>query len=378
MEEVFLRFPHLAESILKKIRNQDLSKCCEVGQSWKTFIDYNNLMWIRIKKKYPLQNKDKARFATIENGEKYGYQHYCTTDVQLAALTGQTEIFKILFEEQFRYKNQLLKPWNGYEMTPFILAASKGRLEVCQVIIEKIRNPARKEKYKKEILRDELKMNEIWNEVLLKVQLIKNLVDQSLEAFDVACRNRQTKVAGFLFENARILKLTLAKCFTHSVQHGNTYMAELIIDNAVETDFDLNQILQYACRVNGKRETEIMRLLIGRMDIEKIDANTLSQMTSGKGLSKAENIILENPALINKINFNQKNDDGRSAFHNICRNGCTRFAEYLIENSKELEIDLNAQDNQGMTGFHLACKNYMPTEEQYQTSQGSGKPSKWI
>ena len=150
MEEVFLRFPHLAESIFKKIGNQDLSKCCKVGQSWKTFIDYNNLMWIRIKKKYPLQNKDKARFATIKNCENYGYQNYCTTDLQLAALTGQTEIFKILFEEQFRYKNKLEEPWNGYEMTPFILAASKGKLEVCQVVVEKIRNPARKEKYKTE------------------------------------------------------------------------------------------------------------------------------------------------------------------------------------------------------------------------------------
>ena len=90
---------------------------------------------------------------------------------------------------------------------------------------------------------------------------MKNLVHQSLEVFDVACQNKQAKVAGFLLENASILKLSLAKCFTHSVQRGNTYMAEFIIDNAIETDFDLNQILQYACRVNGKREIEIMRLI---------------------------------------------------------------------------------------------------------------------
>ena len=380
MEEVFLRFPYLAENIFKKLGNQGLSKCCEVGQSWKTFIDYYNLMWIRIKKKYPLQNKDKAHFATIKNCEKYGAHYYCTTDLQLAALTGQTEIFKILFEEQFKYKNKLEKRWEGYEMTPFILAASKGRLEVCKVIVEKIRNPARKEKYPREILKDKLKMKEVWNEILSKIQLMKNLVHQSLEAFDVACQNKQTKVAGFLFENASILKLSLAKCFTHSVQRGNTYMAEFIIDNAVETDFDLNQILQYACRVNGKREIEIMRLLIGRMDIEKIDANTLFQMASEKGLvglAKAEDIFLENPALISKINLNLKNDDGHSAFHNFCRNGRTGFAEYLIENSKELEIDLNAQDNQGMTGFHLACKYYMPYTGEYQ-ARLQGKPSKCI
>ena len=216
MEEVFLRFPHLAENIFKKLGNRDLSNCCEVGQSWKTFIDYNNLMWIRIKKKYPLQNKDKARFATIKNCE-----NYCTTDLQLAALTGQTEIFKILFEEQFRYKNKLEKRWDGYEMTPFILAASKGKLEVCKVIVEKIRNPARKEKYQREILKDEHKLNEMWNEILLKIQLMKNLVDQGLEAFDVACRNRQAKVADFLFENAS--KLTGAQNMLNATWHQKLF-----------------------------------------------------------------------------------------------------------------------------------------------------------
>ena len=120
MEEVFLRFPHLAESFFDKLDNQNLSKCLEVGRSWKSFIDSAYLMWIRIKRKYPLQNEDKARFTTIKNCGNYKTQHYCTTDLHLAALTGQTEIFKILFEEQFRYKNNLEKRWKGYEVTPFI------------------------------------------------------------------------------------------------------------------------------------------------------------------------------------------------------------------------------------------------------------------
>ena len=104
MEEVFLRFPHLGEHIFQNLDNQNLSKCLEVGQSWKSFIDYANLMWIRIKKKYPLQNEAHVqriyKYKTSINGE-----NYCTTDLHLAALTGQTEIFEFLFEENTKFSN---------------------------------------------------------------------------------------------------------------------------------------------------------------------------------------------------------------------------------------------------------------------------------
>ena len=61
MEEVFLRFPHLGESIFQNLDNENLSKCLEVGRSWKSFIDFAYLMWIRIKKKYPLQNEAQVQ-----------------------------------------------------------------------------------------------------------------------------------------------------------------------------------------------------------------------------------------------------------------------------------------------------------------------------
>ena len=75
MEEVFLRFPHLGESIFQNLDNQNLSKCLEVGSSWKSFIDSAYLMWIRIKRKYPLQNeahiKPIHRYETTIKGENY-------------------------------------------------------------------------------------------------------------------------------------------------------------------------------------------------------------------------------------------------------------------------------------------------------------------
>ena len=124
MEEVFLRFSHLAESIFENIDNQNLSKCREVGQSWKFFIDSNNLVWIRIQKEYPL-SKNKFTFLDVLSTKHnlFFYQKdqlkmdimkemlkEIQSDLHLAALTGQTKIFKILFEENFCYKKNLETP----------------------------------------------------------------------------------------------------------------------------------------------------------------------------------------------------------------------------------------------------------------------------
>ena len=48
MEEVFLRFPHIGEGIVKKLKNEDLTKCRKLGKSWRDFIDNQKLPWIRM------------------------------------------------------------------------------------------------------------------------------------------------------------------------------------------------------------------------------------------------------------------------------------------------------------------------------------------
>ena len=39
MEEVFSRFPHLAEQIIEKLDSKSLTYCRVVGRSWQKFID---------------------------------------------------------------------------------------------------------------------------------------------------------------------------------------------------------------------------------------------------------------------------------------------------------------------------------------------------
>ena len=372
MEEVFLRFSHLAESIFENLDNQNLSKCREVGQSWKSFIDGNTLVWIRIQKEYPL-SKNKFtfldslsikhnRFVYLKNQYKMDSMKEMLKEIQsnlhLAALTGQTEIFEVLFEDNFRRKKNLEIPSFDVGMPPFYLAAGRGSLEVCRLIIEKIGNPSTKDKYfpyRNTIRNDPLKMADLLKEISIMCKLTKQLQDQSLQAFDIACMNRHEKVARFLLKNASILKLNLARCFKHSCIKGNIFMAEIIIDNASEIVFDFNRALEDAC-FHGYGNMTILKLLIGRMNIEKIDATATFQKACHKGLWKVVRIII-NSALINKINFNKKDEHGWSAFHNVCRNGRNGFTESLIEKSRELRIDLNSRDNQGMTGFHLACKS---------------------
>jgi ankyrin repeat protein len=392
MEEVLLRFSHLAESIFEELDNQNLSKCLEVGHSWNSFIDYNNLLWIRIKKKYPLQNeahiKPIDRYKTTINSE-----NYCTTDLHLAALTGQTEIFQFLLQRDFLSKKKIIPYYNYYNlgMTPFHLAAEKGRLDICQVIVEKICNPSTEGKclpYWNGRKIDENKMKELWKEVNQNSILAKHLRAQSAEAFDIACQNRQEKVARFLLENASILRLDLTSCFIDSYISGNILIAESIVNNACETVFDFNKALIIASLQEGDRSMEMAQRLIESMDIEKInkttcllacfheygsleiakllierlgiertDVTTIFQMSCHEGLPKAEKFLMENSALISKINFNEQDKYGQSIFHLVCRNGRRDFAEFLIEKSKEFKIDLNLRDNQGMSGFHLACKN---------------------
>ena len=413
MEEVFLRFPHLGESIFQNLDNENLSKCLEVGRSWKSFIDFAYLMWIRIKKKYPLQNEAQVqriyRYEITIKGE-----NYCTTDLHLAALTGQTEIFEFLFEKDFlSEKNSDPFHYIHYDhgMTPFHLAAAKGRLGICRFIVYKIGNPSTKGKYLpywKSKTMDEDKWNEIWKDVSSIMKSTKILQAQSKEAFDIACKNRHEKVAKLLLENAKILKLNLARCFERSYISDYILTAKFIINNATETVFDFNRALKTVCQGQGDRGIEIAKLLIERIDIEKIDetsclipafyeygsmkianlligsigiekidAKTIFRAACQKGLWKAEKFLMENSAVMSKIKFNEKDEDGQSAFHVVCRNGRTDFAEFLIKKSKELEIDFNAQDNQGMTGFHLACK-IGKTLRKPQNWSFRGKPKKCI
>ena len=48
MEQLILRFPHVAEQIFQQLDNEDLAKCRKVKKLWQKFIDERNYPWLRI------------------------------------------------------------------------------------------------------------------------------------------------------------------------------------------------------------------------------------------------------------------------------------------------------------------------------------------
>jgi hypothetical protein len=48
MEEIILRFPHLAGEIFQNLNNEGLVKSREGGRLWQKFIDDRNYPWIRM------------------------------------------------------------------------------------------------------------------------------------------------------------------------------------------------------------------------------------------------------------------------------------------------------------------------------------------
>ena len=73
MEQVILRFPHLAEKIFAQLDNLSLAKCREVSKTWKSFLDQQKFLHIRCIQSY-IENEKKdgdlwKKFFKISNTE---------------------------------------------------------------------------------------------------------------------------------------------------------------------------------------------------------------------------------------------------------------------------------------------------------------------
>ena len=117
MEELIARFPHIAEQIFQQLNNKSLTNCQEVSKSWLKFIDDNrNMSWIRI----------------LEIPRMYVPGCTNNTYLHIAATTGQSVIFEMMFEDE-EYKN----PRNRLGQTPFMLACQHGNLKIAWIILQK-------------------------------------------------------------------------------------------------------------------------------------------------------------------------------------------------------------------------------------------------
>merc|ERR1719266_2188018 len=103
MEELFLRFEHIAKQIFNELDFKSLRKARLVTPSWEQFIDERAYQWSSYKKKID----------GLEKKCKYGQ-----TPFHLACLNGQEDIVEIIMKNSVKLEAGL-NANDGYGNTPF-------------------------------------------------------------------------------------------------------------------------------------------------------------------------------------------------------------------------------------------------------------------
>ena len=122
MEEVILRFSHLAEKIYGGLNNQSVVKCEEVSLQWNHFLKNNKAYNWRVIKGYT-HCSDALMKKLAKNAEDAAQ---ITSDLQ--------DIFK-QFPTGTRQSSSFLMKWRS---SPLHVAAENGYLKAYQLIMENV------------------------------------------------------------------------------------------------------------------------------------------------------------------------------------------------------------------------------------------------
>ena len=114
MEEVLLRFVHLAEDIFDSLDDKSLVNCKKVSKIWNSFIEGQKFPWIRLikrhdeksnKKHTDCQQKwrklfQKTKFEDVRQFAKRLQRKFLgTTLFQIACIDGQSKIVEALMQK---------------------------------------------------------------------------------------------------------------------------------------------------------------------------------------------------------------------------------------------------------------------------------------
>ena len=121
MEEISMRFPVIAQQILKQLDNRNLTKCRTVGKILHSSIDENRLIWTRMIKNY-IKGNGKFRKSWKLVMEKVPVEY-----LEDLALTTQ----KLATGLEFTIVGL------GYQIAPQHIVAACGSLSLYKFITEK-------------------------------------------------------------------------------------------------------------------------------------------------------------------------------------------------------------------------------------------------
>ena len=120
MEEVISRFPHIAQQIFEELDNYHFTQCKIITQLWKNFMEENKFLYIRLIK--TLTNCSKKAMKKI-------FPEANLEDIILLASDVSQVYDKLNYEADVTTDSSL---------TLFHMAAKRGYLSVCKLIIENI------------------------------------------------------------------------------------------------------------------------------------------------------------------------------------------------------------------------------------------------
>jgi hypothetical protein len=160
LDEMMLRFPHIAQDVFKELDNESLKNCRNMSRAFCDFIDNEKFYWIRKIQNYvsmmiflkqwqkvlrntPTENIKKI-FVTVKQFVEYDCCYYLYrwnlqwSPLHIAAAQGHLELCKYIIE-----KTNNPNPKKRSGLTAFHMAASSGCQEICELIIEHLedKNP---------------------------------------------------------------------------------------------------------------------------------------------------------------------------------------------------------------------------------------------
>ena len=148
IEEVFARFPNLSEGIFGRLDDRSLVSCREVSKTWLEYVDSQRIFWIRKILKYAnSQSKfhgewqmilDKTPIKTLKKFARFVWLDPQTeaSPLYAAGALGDIELFNRIKEKTGLNEDSK----NNRGNTAFHIAAANNQLNLCKVIIEKIKD----------------------------------------------------------------------------------------------------------------------------------------------------------------------------------------------------------------------------------------------
>ena len=237
-----LRFPHLAEEILQKLDNKGMAKSREVEQFWKQFIDVRDYPWLRVLN-IP---------SILTSGDTY---------LHLAAGHGQIDLFEMLLNED---NNTDLK--NDWDETPFIVACSKGRMNIVAMLLKK-----------SDGLKINLNQRTNYNDCATRIH------QSGVTGFHLACLNGHSEIAEMIMNASSRLKINLnikdrlgTTAFLLACMRGHSKIAKTIINNASKLKIDLSTE-EYGQKDKMFNSARVVEMLIEQSECHKIDLTTKNE-----------------------------------------------------------------------------------------------------